>query len=160
MDSAQHVRDLLTPPVYVVFEGQRHAVIPGPECRYCAKTGYMIVNGAPPLRGNLRTQPGCIVCRRDPLQWTNDVIRAKIVAGEVAKNPQLAELTGGRPQHIRHDHEFQRRVQILHLCDGCNKESEVPAGQDNGGITATFYNCPHCGKRLDVWVKVHIGTAQ
>lgn len=48
--------------------------------------------------------------------------------------------------------------QVLHICSHCNKEYKLEMYSMNGletrGIAYNFGNCPHCGKRNDVWIRI------
>jgi hypothetical protein len=51
------------------------------------------------------------------------------------------------------------RIKLFHICKHCNKEYELALFR-NYGIGHTFSDCPHCGKRDDVWVRVETNHEQ
>lgn len=43
---------------------------------------------------------------------------------------------------------------INHLCSKCNKEYPLPVEVNNAGATSVFANCPHCGNREQLWIRI------
>jgi DNA-directed RNA polymerase subunit RPC12/RpoP len=46
------------------------------------------------------------------------------------------------------------KLKIFRLCNHCNKEFLLRESSNKITIT-NFMNCPHCGKRNDVWVRIN-----
>lgn len=46
---------------------------------------------------------------------------------------------------------------IERICDSCNTSyiPELYRDSDGKQATVTFQDCPNCGKRDDIWVKIH-----
>ena len=55
---------------------------------------------------------------------------------------------------------LNERLVIFRICSHCNKEYKLDMYQMNGleirGQAYNFGDCPHCGKRNDVWIRVVI----
>jgi hypothetical protein len=90
MNVIEHVSALLAEPVKVDLGHGRHEdLMPGPECRTCKGTGYVVLHGAPPSRFGPRLDPGCPACHRDPLRWLSERVQAKMVQLVLRSNPEL-----------------------------------------------------------------------
>ena len=51
----------------------------------------------------------------------------------------------------------QPACSVFRICEHCNKEYEVPlgrAGNASKDWICNFTDCPHCGKRDDVWILI------
>jgi ribosomal protein S27AE len=43
---------------------------------------------------------------------------------------------------------------VYRLCSSCNKEYQLDLYRAKDATAHNFGNCPHCGKRNDVWIRV------
>lgn len=45
-------------------------------------------------------------------------------------------------------------IKAFTLCPKCNKESEIPLCRTNHEVNSNFHPCPHCGVRIDTWIRI------
>ena len=46
-------------------------------------------------------------------------------------------------------------MEIYRICSQCNKEFKViKQGLAYGDIVTNFEDCPHCGTRNDIWIRI------
>lgn len=48
----------------------------------------------------------------------------------------------------------KRFINGLRICSECNKSFEVKLYDVGSGFNINFLNCPHCGKRNDIWLLI------
>lgn len=55
--------------------------------------------------------------------------------------------------------KMESKIQVFRICNHCNKEHPVSMSVEPDALYANVYDCPLCGKRNDLWIRIVLAPA-